>query len=71
MLGVIKEPLDQIPSPVKIRTEAECLLIFSLRLVGFDPKQTSISTRKPDTLKVTLGTQSDRGEPERWSEKVF
>jgi hypothetical protein len=40
-------------------------------LHGAHPNQTSISTRKPDTLRVTLGAQSDRGEPERWSEKVF
>jgi hypothetical protein len=36
-----------------------------------DPNLASIFMHKRDTLRATLGIQSDRGEPERWSEKVL
>jgi hypothetical protein len=58
------------------RFRVEGRLILGLRLVGFDPNQTSISTRKRDTLRSRwvsnrTGESRNDGAKKRWSEKLF
>src|ERR1700730_5644189 len=48
---------------------AESGLILRLRLAGFDPLPDIDFHAQTRYTEVTLGVQSDRGEPERWSEK--